>query len=114
MAQVWDYNGFTIDEGLKPRDGNFKPGYYQHFFLVKRADERIMKFCVWAPKNDIAAMEIPEVDGAVVTGTQYVRAQGLKAVKRRIDAENFSDSLLEITTAGARIIPLEKLDEKKT
>ena len=43
MAKVWEYNGYTIDEGLKPRDENYKADYYQYFFIVKKAEQRLMK-----------------------------------------------------------------------
>ena len=101
MAKVWEYRGYTIDEGLKPRDENFKADYYQYFFIVKKGDERVMKYCVWAPRGDVETSE-------------EVRVKGLERVKERIDAGNFQNLLLEITVDGAKELPLDELPEKLT
>ncbi len=36
MAKVWEYQGYTIDEGLKPHDENFKAIIISIFSSSKR------------------------------------------------------------------------------
>ncbi|HEB13074.1 hypothetical protein LCGC14_3155900 [marine sediment metagenome] len=115
MSEISDYKGYVIDEGQKPHDGNFRPDDYQHFFLVKKGDERVMKLCVWAPKDQLA--EIDEVKKFVETGSdaaEYVRAVGIAEVKKRIDDSNFDNILIQIDQKGLRVLPLDKLREKLT
>lgn len=113
MAKVWDYKGYTIDEGLKPRDENFKPDYYQYFFIVKKAGERVMKVCVWAPRADAETMasarEYVEKGGRV---DEFIREIGLSRVKELIDSSVFENILIEMTAAGVRELPLDKQDGK--
>ncbi len=108
MTQVWEHNGYQIDEGFKPRDGNFKSDYYQYFFLVKKDGERVMKFCIWSPREFI--------DGAI-EGTQkpvdYLRSRALPKIKTRIDEGVFENTLLELTAAGHRLVPLDRIGKKK-
>src|SRR3990172_6126363 len=113
MGKVWDYNGYTIDEGLKPRDENYKADYYQYFFIVKKDDRRLMKFCVWAPRADLAGLDQAK---AYAAGggrlDEWLRDQGVARVKQLIDAGAFKNTLLEITAAGTRELPLDELPDK--
>jgi len=109
MTNIWEHAGYEIDEGLKPHDGNFKVGHYQFFFLVKKDGRRMMKFCIWAPR--------PYIDGLTGAGSDaaadYLREQGLGAVKAQIDSGVFENKLLELDDSGHRLIPLDKMPEKK-
>lgn len=108
MANLWKHNGYEIDEGAKPHDGNFKPDHYQYFFLVKKDGRRLMKFCVWAAK--------PYIDNLAEAGddpVEYLREQGLGAVKAQIDSGNFTNKLLEMTESGHRLIALDEISGKK-
>ena len=113
MAEVWDYQGYQIDEGLKPRNGNYKADFYQYFFIVKKDGERVMKFCVWAPRDDV-----PEIEGASAfldagnSAADFVRNEGLKEVKERIDTGMFENTLLEMTRGGRKLVPLDEADDK--
>ncbi len=107
MAQVWEHNGYQIDEGLKPHDGNFKSGYYQYFFLVKKDGERIMKFCIWSPREF--------VDGAIEGSEDpagYLRSRALQKIKDRIDQGIFENTLLELTASGHKMLPLDRIGKK--
>ncbi len=115
MSEISNYEGYLIDEGAKPHDGNFKPDDFQYFFLVKKDDERVMKLCVWAPREQLAELE--EVKMFVEAGGaagDYVRAVGIAEVKKRIDEGNFENILIQIDEKGIRVLPLDKLREKLT
>ncbi len=113
MSDISDYKGYVIDEGPKPNDGNFKLDDFQYFFLVKKDDERVMKLCVWAPREQL--VEIDDVKEFIATGSNavdYVRAIGIAEVKKRIDDGNFENILIQIDQKGKRVLPLDKLREK--
>ncbi len=107
MAQVWEHNGYQIDEGLKPHDGNFKSGYYQYFFLVKKDGKRVMKFCVWSPREF--------VDGVIDDSqnpADFLRSSALQKIKDRIDEGVFENTLLELSDSGHSMIPLDRMGKK--
>ena len=113
MAKVWEYNGYTIDEGLKPRDENYKDDYYQYFFIVKKEEQRLMKFCVWAPRDVVDQLD--EAKAFIAGGSrpdEFVRTKGLERVKALIDAGEFKNTLMEITAVGVREVPLDELPDK--
>ena len=107
MAQVWEHNGYQIDEGLKPRDGNFKSDHYQYFFLVKKDGERVMKFCIWSPRKF--------VDGEIESSqspADFLRLRALQKIKDRIDEGVFENTLLELSDSGHRMVPLDRIGKK--
>ncbi len=107
VAKLWQHNGYEIDEGFKPRDGNFKPDYYQYFFLIKKKGVRVMKFCVWGAKEFVDG--VPE---AADDPVGYLRSRAIETIKSRIDDGSFEDTLLELSALGERLIPLEQVDKK--
>jgi hypothetical protein len=114
MSKIWEYNGYTIDEGLKPKDENYKEDYYQYFFLVKHHDRRVMKYCVWGPREGLE--ELAEIKAHISSGGRvgdYLREAGLKRVKERVESGEFDNLMLEFTPDGPRELALDKLPEKK-
>ena len=43
---------------------------------------------------------------------EFVRTKGLERVKALIDAGEFKNTLMEITAAGVREVPLDELPDK--
>lgn len=116
MPKIWEYKDYTVDEGMKPHDENYKPDFYQYFFIVKKGDERIFKYCIWTSKE--AVEKHPELTAeASSTGhkiPESVYQRALSRVKEKIDTGDFDNRLLEFSEAGEREVPLDELDKKLT
>lgn len=113
MPKIWEYQGFIVDEGLKPHDLVYKPDFYQYFFIIKEGGERKFKYCIWAEKALIN--DLPEVKEFISKGgnvQEYLRDKALARVKEKIDRNDFSNSLLKIDSSGENEIPLDEQSEK--
>lgn len=113
MSKVWEYNGFTIDEGMKSRDENFKDNYYRYFFLVKKDGERKFKYCIWADKLTLNANPVwlaeSQASGHKIPESIY--QQALDRVKEKIDGGDYDNRLLEFNDE-VNEVALDDLDRK--
>lgn len=113
MAKIWEYQGFVIDEGLKPHDQIYKEDFHQYFFLVKKGGERKFKYCIWAEKAFLNSL--PEVREFISKGgkiQEYLHNKALARVKEKIDRQDYENSLLKIDSSGEKEIFLDELPEK--
>lgn len=114
MPKIWEYNGYTIDEGMKPHDENYKPDFYQYFFIVKVNDQRKFKYCIWADKAILE--KHPEMTAeAVSTGhkiPESVYQHALSRIKEKIDGGQFDNRLLEFDEASVSEVALDEMDRK--
>jgi uncharacterized protein YyaL (SSP411 family) len=106
----WDYEGYRVDEGLKPEPGD----RFQYFFRVLKDDERVFRYCIWTSKRAIST-RWPDLDidsQAGLTGLEErLRAEGRVRVRAKIDEEAFENWLLDLRGDGEEEVILEERDD---
>lgn len=116
MPKIWEYNGYAIDEGIKPHDENYKPDFYQYFFIVKQGGQRKFKYCIWTSKSELERHPelVAEAKSAGHKIPERIYQKALSRVKEKIDRREFDNRLLEFDAEGEREIALDELDKKLT
>ena len=106
----WNYEGYTVDEGLKPEPGD----RFQYFFRVLKDDERVFRYCIWTSKRAIST-RWPDLDVDSQAGLagleERLRAEGRVRVRAKIDEESFENWLLDLRGDGEEEVILEERDD---
>ncbi|NIS72256.1 MAG: hypothetical protein GTO12_26005 [Proteobacteria bacterium] len=110
-GQTWDYQGFTVWEGLKPGEAD----RWQYFFVVSKEGEKKFTYCVWADKETLVTKIKPEAgrdQDTVKKAVPLMREKGIDRVKEKIARGNFTNIVLKLEAEGSEEIELDALEEK--
>lgn len=114
MSKTWAYGDCVIEEGAKPHEEEYKTDYYQYFFIVKRGEDRVFKYCVWV-EEDAVLKDKAYAEERVRTGHKIPEAvyqQAVAAVLAKIDTSDYSDRLLRLSGDGIEEIDLDSSGAK--
>jgi uncharacterized protein YyaL (SSP411 family) len=109
-SRTWTYQGYTVDEGFKPEPRE----RYQYYLRVLQGEKRVFRYCIWTSK-EAAAARWPGLDLSGEAGRarleQYLRDEGHRRVKAKIEAQAFENWLLDLRGTGEEEVILEVRDE---
>jgi hypothetical protein len=106
-GQTWDYHGFTVWEGLKPRE----TGQWQYFFVVSREGQKKFTYCVWADKETWMTRISPErqkEDEALKKAIPLLREKGIARVKEKIVDRDFTSTVLKLEGEKSEEVQLDE------
>jgi hypothetical protein len=106
-GQTWDYQGFTVWEGLKPREA----GQWQYFFVVSREGQKKFTYCVWADKETWMTRISPErqkEDEALKKAIPLLREKGIARVKEKIVDRDFTSTVLKLEGEESEEVHLDE------
>lgn len=108
--RVFPYKRYMIKEGLKPGSERF-----QYYFAVTKEGEKKAHYCVWVDDDVLAeSMEFQKGCRGVVE-EQYIAAhknEWLEWFQKKLDKEDFRDTVLKIEKSGKREIDMSEMKEK--
>ncbi len=110
-GQTWDYQGFTVWEGLKPGEAD----RWQYFFVVSKEGEKKFTYCVWAEKETLVTKIKPGAgrdEDTVKKAVPLMREKGIDRVKEKIARGDFTNTVLKLEVEGSEEIELDALEEK--
>ncbi|NIQ37744.1 MAG: hypothetical protein GTN81_04040 [Proteobacteria bacterium] len=110
-GQTWDYQGFTVWEGLKPGDAD----RWLYFFVVSKEGEKKFTYCVWADREHLTTRMKPESgreEEGVKRAVPLLREKGINRVKEKIALGDFTSIVLKLEAKGSEEIELDALEEK--
>jgi dsDNA-binding SOS-regulon protein len=112
-GQTWDYQGFTVWEGLRPGETD----RWQYFFVVSREGEKKFTYCVWVEKQEWLTrmnMETESEEEILKKAVPLMREKGIDRVKEKITNQDFTSVVLKLEGQKSEEIQLDTLEEKLT
>ena len=110
-GQTWDYEGFTVWEGLRPGETD----RWQYFFVVSREGEKKFTYCVWAEKASwLSRMNLGQEreEEILKKAVPLMREKAIDRVKEKITNQDFTSIVLKLEGQKSEEIQLDSLEEK--
>lgn len=110
-CQTWDYEGFTVWEGLRSTETD----RWQYFFVISKEGERKFTYCVWVEKETWLAKIGPEggtEEEALQKALPLMREKGLDRVKGKIAKGDLTSAVLRLEGEQPEEILLNALGKK--
>jgi len=110
-GQTWDYQGFTVWEGLRPGETD----RWQYFFVVSREGEKKFTYCVWAEKETWLTrmnLERESDEEALKKAVPLMREKGIDRVKEKITNQDFTSIVLKLEGQKSEEIQLDTFEGK--
>ncbi|MFH1487494.1 MAG: hypothetical protein ABII06_01195 [Pseudomonadota bacterium] len=104
MEKEWTYQGYKVEEGLKPGSKNF-----QYYFLVSEGGEKKCNYCVWIGKDALTRFDKA---GNFETIISAKKEDWGKWVREKIGQGDFRNVVLKVDREGQSEVDLAEMKEK--
>lgn len=104
MEKEWTYQGYKIEEGLKPGSKNF-----QYFFLVSEGGEKKCNYCVWIEKDALPSFDSDGDFEAIISSKKEDWGNW---VREKIGQGDFRNVVLKLGKEGQSEVDLSEMKEK--
>ena len=106
MEKKWSYNGYQVEEGLKPGSKHL-----QYFFNVYKGGEKKCNYCVWIEDEALPRFDQYGDFNKIISSH---KESWIKWVQEKIDAGDFNDKVLRFENKGHKEIDLSEMKAQLT
>jgi uncharacterized protein YyaL (SSP411 family) len=108
--EVWQFQGYTVEEGFKPEPRD----RFQYYHRVFKGGEQAFRYCIWTSEEAVIA-RWPDIDLHTDAGRarleELLRSEGHARVRAKIEAQAFENWLLDLRSDGEQEVVLEEKND---